>query len=430
MGSHWLTEERFVRYPASVLAIFLTVFAVWTALSLPDRVDPAGKPVGYDFITFWSAARLALEGRPEAAYDWQAIMAMHRVAVPALTETPFLWHYPPTYLLTVLPLGLLPYLVALVAFLAATTILWAALMRKLLPDPRAWLAVAAAPAGIINVMHGQNGFLTAALAGLALLSLDRRPIRAGVFIGLLAIKPHLALLFPVALAAQGRWRTFVTAAVTAFLFVGLSVTAFGLKTATAFLHNLPKVPILIDAGWLPRGMMPSGYAFALASGAPPAIAMVLQAMVALAALACVVIAWQSASVSGEIKSATLVTASLLVSPYIFYYDMTWLVLSLVWLGMAGRRTGFYRGEREVLVAAWAVPLVMVPVHAVTSVQLGFVATALVLAVATRRALIESGRPSLWPAGAWRVRPAGAEPPSEARLTPKRPLVPQRCSPIA
>jgi len=64
--------------------------------------------------------------------------------------------------------------------------------------------------------------LTAALAGAALLSLERRPILAGVFIGLLAIKPHLALLFPVALIAIGAWRTLLAAAVTGttFIFVG------------------------------------------------------------------------------------------------------------------------------------------------------------------------------------------------------------------
>jgi Glycosyltransferase family 87 len=99
----------------------------------------------------------------------------------------------------VVPLGLLPYPEALAVFLGATGALWAAPVRRLLPDARAWIVAAPTPAGLINLADGPNGFLTAALAGFALLLLDRRPAIAGALVGLLAIKPHLAVLFQVAL---------------------------------------------------------------------------------------------------------------------------------------------------------------------------------------------------------------------------------------
>src|SRR5438067_10035538 len=69
---HWLNAERVRVYSWLVVVIFGIGAAIWTAMSLPDLVDPKGKPVGYDFIAFWSAARLALEGHPAAAYDWAA----------------------------------------------------------------------------------------------------------------------------------------------------------------------------------------------------------------------------------------------------------------------------------------------------------------------------------------------------------------------
>src|SRR5580704_1491027 len=124
---HWLTAERIRAYSWIVLGIFFVAYLGLTTLSLPHLVDPRGKPVGYDFIAFWSAARLAVEGHPALSYDWTAIAAAHREAVPALGAKVFLWHYPPTYLLMVWPLGLLPYLAALGAFLAVTAALWAAL---------------------------------------------------------------------------------------------------------------------------------------------------------------------------------------------------------------------------------------------------------------------------------------------------------------
>ncbi len=231
---HWLTAERMRVYSWMAIVIFAAAAAVWTALSLPGLVDPRGKPVGYDFIAFWSAARLAVEGHPADVYNWTAIAAAHRIAVPALGGKVFLWHYPPTYLLMVWPLGLMAYVVALVAFLVATVALWAGLVRSLFADRRAWVVAAAMPAGIINLVHGQNGFLTAALAGFALLALDPLPIVAGVLIGLLAIKPHLAVLFPVALVAAGRWRAFVSAAATTIVFVGASIAAFGWNNLEVF----------------------------------------------------------------------------------------------------------------------------------------------------------------------------------------------------
>ena len=46
---------------------------------------------------------------------------------------------------------------------------------------RIWLLLALAyPAVFINLGHGHNGFLTAALLGGALVLLDRRPLVAGI----------------------------------------------------------------------------------------------------------------------------------------------------------------------------------------------------------------------------------------------------------
>src|ERR1700761_644192 len=81
---HWLTNQRMLDYSAMVLVIFGIAIAVWILLSLPSLVDLRGKPIGYDFIAFWSAARLAVMGHPASAFDWVAIEAVHRLAVPGL----------------------------------------------------------------------------------------------------------------------------------------------------------------------------------------------------------------------------------------------------------------------------------------------------------------------------------------------------------
>ena len=81
-----------------------------------------------------------------------------------------------------------------------------------------WLLLALAfPSVLINVGHGQNGFLTAALLGGALVVLDRRPLVAGILLGLLVYKPQYGLMLPIVLAVSGRWRCFAAAAATVVL---------------------------------------------------------------------------------------------------------------------------------------------------------------------------------------------------------------------
>jgi hypothetical protein len=383
--AHWLTEERIRVYSAIVLAVFAIDYVALVAMSLPNLVDPRGKPFGYDFMAFWSAARLALAGQPAAAFDAAAISAVQHAAVPARPDIWFPWHYPPTALLAALPLGLMPYPAALVVFTAASCALWATLVRRLFTDPRAWLVAAAAPAGLFNLFDGQNAFLTVALAGFALLWLDRRPVVAGVLIGLLAIKPHLAVLFPVALIAGGYWRVFISAAVTLAVFVAASLAVLGGDAIVAFLGHLGVSQEMANQGAVPWAWMPSVYVLALSLGAPPALAGWAQDAAALAAAASVWCLWRRPLAPFEAKAASLLAASLLVSPYLFTYDQVWIAVAIAFLVILGLRDGFRRGERDLLFAAWVAPFAFVPVFWLTGMQIGCAAPAVVLALALRRA---------------------------------------------
>lgn len=381
--AHWLNAERVRVYSLLIVGIVSAAAIWWIARSLPSLVDPHGKPVGYDFITFWSAARLAINGTPASAFDPYAIAAVQRLAVPESAAL-FLWHYPPTFLLLVLPLGLLSYPAALVAFSAATAALWAGLTRALFRAPAAWLVAAATPAGLINFLDGQNGFLTAGLAGFALLQLERRPRLAGMLIGLLAIKPHLGVMFPIAFITGRRWQALVSAAVTAVLFTVAGTVIFGLPTTLAFLRDLPSLRDIVDRAGLPWGQMPSPYVLMLSLHAPAVLAAMAQAAAALAAALCVWCAWRHDDSPYEARAAVLLTGSLLVSPYLFTYDWTWLAVALAFLAILGLREGFGRFERDALFAAWLAPLALMPLYWLSGVQLGCAVLVVVLVVTMRR----------------------------------------------
>ena len=54
----WLTPERLAIYPR----LFVLVYAILIGFGLlqsQGAVMPSGKPIGYDFIAFWSASWLA-----------------------------------------------------------------------------------------------------------------------------------------------------------------------------------------------------------------------------------------------------------------------------------------------------------------------------------------------------------------------------------
>ena len=114
----WLDAERARAYARILLAVTLAGAIGWMALS-SGGLDREGKPIGTDFVGFYAASRLALDGQPALAYDVGAHWAAQKALFgPELGYTAFF--YPPPALLISLPLALAPYFGSLAAWLAAT----------------------------------------------------------------------------------------------------------------------------------------------------------------------------------------------------------------------------------------------------------------------------------------------------------------------
>lgn len=175
----WLSADRAEAY-VRVVAVMLAIVAVgW--VSLPrDGVTVADFPLGSDFVSFWAASGLALEGRPEAVYDPAAHYAVQRIAVPATDESYYVFLYPPVFLLACLPLAALPHLRSLPTRLGITGLACWRCLRALLPQRWAALPILAYPAVLMNAGHGQNGLPSTACFGAAMLALDRRPVLAAL----------------------------------------------------------------------------------------------------------------------------------------------------------------------------------------------------------------------------------------------------------
>lgn len=380
--THWLNPTRLSHYPRILLTLFIAIAIGWVVLS-KGMMDMKGKPLGYDFITFWGASHLGLTGHPVDAYDIRRLFDAEKLAVPALHSF-YVWYYPPAFYLLILPLAWLPYLVAYASFVTATLACYVALLYRVVRNKAAWCYLAAFSGLWMNLFHGQNAFLTASLAGGALMCLPRRPVLAGVLIGLFAIKPHLALLFPVALIAIGAWSTLIAAGVTAILFTALGTAVLGVGTLKACLASLNVARHFLEIGFLPWAKMPTMFAFGRLLGMPVGAAYAIHAVVALGAVLAVWHIWRHCA-DWQLRGAALMTATFLVSPYLFDYDLAWLAFPIAWLALGGLRDGWLRGEREVLVAAWLLPLLMLPIVRVVPIQIGPWVLAALLLVVLRRA---------------------------------------------
>jgi hypothetical protein len=100
------------------------------------------------------------------------------------------WPYPPTFLLVLAPIGALPYVDAFVVWDMATLLGCIVVVYVIVRRRPAIALVLASPYTLWNFFAGQNGFLTTSLIGTSLLSLERRPVLAGAFVGCLTHKPQ------------------------------------------------------------------------------------------------------------------------------------------------------------------------------------------------------------------------------------------------
>ncbi len=395
-GCAWLDAERARAYARILLAVTLIGAVGWIALS-PGGLDLEGKPIGSDFIGFYAASRLALDGRPELAYDVGAHWAAQKALFgPKLGYTAFF--YPPPALLISLPLALAPYFWSLAAWLATTGYAFYRVLRFYLPslDPVAFLAF---PAVFVNAAHGQNGFLSAALIGGGLLAMDARPALAGVLFGAMAFKPHLALVLPFALVFSRRWTTLIVAAATAAAFSAVSFAAFGAPAWDGFFADGQFARSALENNLVGDEKMQSVFAAVRLLHGSLALAWGAQIATAL----CVVAAlWrlERRAFRAPAEAAAIVCGGLLASPFLLDYDLTLIAIPLLWLLREGLRTGFLPFEKALLALAFVLPLISRAAAGAVGVPLAPLTIAAIFALTMRRALTRApgsvGRAALDP----------------------------------
>jgi alpha-1,2-mannosyltransferase len=363
----FVTRERMRAYSLLLLVAYIATIVVLLATAR-GIVDTAGRPIGTDFANVYAAGKLALAGEPAQAYDWPAHHEMQKRISGREDIGYFGWHYPPAFLIVATALAALPYLAALFVYQAATLAAYLVVVRRIAGCPEAWLLALAFPAVFVNVTHGHNGFITAALLGGALLVLDHRPLVAGALLGCLAYKPQFGLLVPLVLTVTGRWRVIAAAAATVLAIAALTWALFGADVFAAFWHSLPMTQRVILEGAPGFHKIQSVYAALRQLGVPTASANAVQMATTLGVAALLVVLWRSAA-AFELKAAALLVGCVLATPYALDYDLVVLAPAIAFLAAHGLRQGFAPWEIALLVALWVLPLVARPIAELTAVSL-------------------------------------------------------------
>ncbi len=392
----WLTGERTRLWALAVLAASAIgfVFLVVTSNGLNDY---QGRPLGTDFSNVYAAGTYVLDGNPAAAFDWPAQHARERQIFG--DATPFYgWHYPPYFLFVAGLLALMPYAMALAVWQGATLLLYlgtlSLIVRTVAPreaDDRLWILLALAfPAVFVNIGHGHNGFLTAALIGAALLTLERRPILSGLLFGLMAYKPQFGVMIPLVLVATGRWRTVFAAGATVAALTLVTLLAFGPEVWRAFFAtaHLTRVEVLEQGGtgW---HKIQSLFSIVRMWGGGVLLAYAAQGTLMVALAASLIWLWRSTA-AHPLKAAALITASLLATPYSLDYDLVALAPAIAFLVADGFARGFGPWQKSALAFLWFMPLIARTVAEHTLIPLGVPAMLLVLVLILRRAASDAG----------------------------------------
>lgn len=342
-----LTRSRLL-LACLLLAAALLVVSAAIRFQAPELLGAA--KILTDFDAFHIAGTLAARGDVDAAYDAARMMDAQAELANVRSFMPYT--YPPPFTLLADGLARLPIGSAYALFALAGFGLYCAVLRQIAGEGLGLVLIALMPTLMLNLRTGQTGFLVAGLVGAFLLAWRGNRAVAGLPLGLLIIKPHLAVGAGIMALFGRRWDVVAIAAGVVAAAMALATLVYGLGVWAAFFGAVREAGAFLAAGHYPMYRMSSAYAFFLTIGVPASLA--LAAHFALAAAAAAALIWAAlAPMAFRHRAALVCVLSLFISPYNYDYDLALLGIALAFVlpDLAARAS---RGQLAGLLAlAWA-----------------------------------------------------------------------------
>jgi hypothetical protein len=317
-------EGHRLGWPRTIANAFALLFLAFTGWHLAYVVS---HNLGTDFVSLYAAGKLASNGHASLAYDLAAHRSVEKVIAPQVGFLPFA--YPPPMLALLVPFVQVPCGMAQTFWVLCTGALFFAAARRFAPLSYAF----ANPINFLDSFAGQTGFLVGGIFLVGLRLIESAPFAAGAVLGVLILKPQLAVILPVATIASRRWRVIGGAAASSITILLFGLLLFGIDSYLGFLAMAQQFGAMMrDSRW-PWAELVSPFALFRYFGTPLIPALALHVILASTAAAIVWVAW---SREWQEKIPILASATLLGSPYLFTYDATLMILPAGYL-VAQRR---------------------------------------------------------------------------------------------
>lgn len=370
-----ICKARIGAYSAACLLILLAAY-LFSCLTGTGILDRHGQVVGNDFLQFYAAGRLIGQGQGSQLYNH--VPPFHfpsqaevedQIVSPQVIRSHYAFVLPPYYALPFVPLSALPYLPAYFAWLVVNIGLYLATLRLLLPhlaimrgrDSKLVYLVALSFFPFLEcLIDGQNSIVSLFLVVATYLALRKdRMLLAGICLGLLAYKPQLTLVLLLLCIVTRRWLTLATfVAVVA----GLALVSFAIVGTKGIQDYLSLSQSMLDWVYIPgfkTWNMHSLYSFLALLLHDPVIVRALTIVASIGVLWLLLSAWRNNNLLAD-QYMIVVLATVLLSPHVFVYDLTLLVLPGLLLTdaiVSGRLVGFSAWLKVLMAAIYFASMV-------------------------------------------------------------------------
>lgn len=336
---------------AAAIAVFAAAVLLPKLLTHDERLrDGTGQLYGHDFALFWSATRLGIEEGMAAIWDNTRFIDSIHAHFPQSKFAPDTrFHYPPTILLVLGPLGAMPVTLAYPLMMGVSVSLLLVALLRIIPDLRTVIFALGTPLILNSLIYGQWSFLFAALMAFALIPVARGRAPHPLSTALFVMKPTLGLALPLAfIFAPHRWRTMghVIALVLA-LILG-SAMIYGVEAWVSYGAALSASKHFLMEGLDSLASHSTTLGTVLQfNGMPSATARALQWIFTSGILVVVAFVLRS-SARGDLKASSIAAGTVLAAPYLMAYDLALLVPAAAFFVRDGMQNGFKTGDRFIL----------------------------------------------------------------------------------
>ena len=370
--------------PAVAVAVLLG-FASYHAFWGPDPTAAMSPKLrGLDLVSFWVPGKVLDDGHPELMYDPKQLKAEFKALHPSKPPGYPVGYPPPVYQLAAIPqpsLAYLPavkamtYLVALAGAAAGALSVLAVRVPDAMPRREEWRLWALGlgigfPGTVSAVISGQlGGWWSLSMAAALTLRARAKPFLGGLFLGLLWMKPTLALPVAAGLLLLGEWALLGGMIGGGAVVLAASLAADGLAPWQAYLARMLDTDKILDDFWIYRHRQFTARSLAgtlvwVKEWREP-IGWVAGA---LAAVGTALLAWRTRGATEplhrDLVVGAVLAAALFAGPHMFEYDHGLNIFAVaagsVWI--AAGRARWPRVGMVAVALAWEAPmLTLIPV---------------------------------------------------------------------